>query len=137
MDKKLLVLLSLFFLSFVVFITLIFSGQSLFRLTRAKEEFLASGTTSLLLAWPLTVKADGVSQSTISVFIRSRANALVNNKSVSLNTSLGEIKEKEVITDKQGAAVFHLISNMKGIAEVSATVDNTIPVNQKVTIKFE
>ena len=128
--------MSIFVLSFVLFISVVVSQDQLTRFTKAKEEFLPSAETSIILAWPLTAKASNQSIIAINVFIRNHNNAPLPNKKVTLQSNLGQVKEAEVITDKAGKATFNLSSDSPGIAEVVATADG-VQVKQKVSIKFE
>lgn len=137
MDKKLLGLMSLFFLSFALFAVMVVFEKPLSRLTRAKEDFDASPTHSLIFAWPLTVKADGVSTSTITVFVRSTKGKPLADKTVTIDTPIGNLREGTVISDKEGKAVFQLTSAEIGTAEIQAVVENTVSLQQKVTVKFE
>ena len=116
MDKTLASLVLIFFLAFTVFTTAIVFNRPITRLIKAKEEVEASRASSIILAWPLSLKADGKSDTTISVFIRNAQNNPVNNKVVHLNTSLGQITANDIKTNEQGIAVFHIISNSPGIA---------------------
>jgi hypothetical protein len=137
MDKKFLFLSTTFVLSFMLFISMMVFNKPLSRLTRAKEEFLPSAQTSLILAWPLTVIADGKTPVNINVFIRNNKNVPLSNKRVTLNSTIGEIKEIQSVTDKAGKANFVLTSSNPGVAEVDAIVDNSVKLEQKITIKFE
>jgi len=137
MDKKLLSLLSLFFLIFVLFIgTRIFSNQ-LSTFTRAKEETLPSASKSLIVYWPQTIKADGKSSAKIDVFIRNSNEGPISSKKVSLKTSLGDFKENEIITDKNGQVTFFLFSNVEGIAEVQAVLDDGTILQKKISVEFK
>ena len=137
MDKKFLFLSFTFFLSFTLFISIMILNKPLSSLTRAKEELLPSAQTSLILAWPLTVIADGKTPVHINVFIRNNKNVPLSNKKVTVNSTLGQIREIQSTTDKNGKANFILTSNNTGLAEVDAVVDGNIKLNQKITIKFE
>ena len=137
MDKRFIFLSTLFFLLFSVLISMMVLNQPLKRLTRAKEELVPSAKTSLILGWPLTALADGKTNVNINVFVRNINGLPLNNKKVNLTTSLGEIKEIQPITDKNGKSTFTLNSNSAGIAEIKATVDNQIELEQKLTVKFE
>jgi hypothetical protein len=137
MDKKLVGLMSIFILSFVLFISIVASKDQLTRFTKAKEEFIPSAETSLILAWPLTTKSDGQSSAQVNVFVRNLNNAPLSNKKVSLSSTLGQIQGNDVVTDKAGKASFNLISETPGTAEISALVDDTVQIKQKVSVKFE
>lgn len=136
MDKKLTGLLSLFFLSFALFAVMVVFQEPLSHLTRAKEEFEASGDHSLMFAWPLSAVADGKSGSTITVFVRSTKGRPLSNKTVAVSSSLGQVQSIETTSDKEGKATFRVISDTPGIAEIQAVIDNNVPITQKVTVKF-
>jgi hypothetical protein len=136
MDKTFTRLLLVFFLAFVMFTSFVFFNKPLTRLTRANEEGKPSPRTSLIFAWPLRNKADGITPSEIQVFSRNRDGKALSDKPVQLVTSVGEVKEDTVTTDAQGKATFHLISNKPGVAEIKAIIDN-IEIENSVSVKFE
>jgi hypothetical protein len=106
------------------------------RLTRAEIDLVPSKEKSLIFAWPLTLKADGVSKSEINVVIRNNNLKFIEEKQVTVKSTLGDIKSISNTTDKGGKTSFELTSTTPGIAEVSAYVDNT-EVGKKITVKFE
>jgi len=136
MDKKIIGLMLVFLLSFGIFMTVLVFNKPINQLTRAKEESVVSEKNSLVFAWPLNAQADGKSQNKITVFVRSYTNKAIADKPVVIETTLGEVLEKEVVSGKDGKAEFHLTSNSKGVAEITAKVAG-IPITQKVTVKFE
>lgn len=136
MDKKLGALLLIFFLSFSIFITALFFNQPLAKFTRAKEDFLPSATSSLIFAYPLTVKADNTSESTINVFVRSEKGMPVKEQRITITSSIGRIKEPEVVTDDQGKASFHVVSATEGVAQIEAYIGGSLKLDQKLSIKF-
>lgn len=136
MDKKLATLGAVLFISFLIFAVYIFFDGTPSTLIRASESTTPSVQTSLVFAWPLTVTADGVSESEITVYIRNKDNKGVAAKPVSIQTDLGVVKEKIVTSDSDGKAVFHLTSSEKGIAEIVSLVDNK-KLLRKVSVKFE
>lgn len=137
MDRKLAGLIALFFLAFFVFVSFVVFDRPLSRFTRAKEDTQPSGNSSLLFAWPLTAKADGKQEVVIDVFVRSESNKPVPSREVAITSTLGTVRSTSATSDKTGKASFVLISSDAGIAEVGAVVDNSIPLSQKLTIKFE
>lgn len=137
MDKKLGSLLAIFVIVFAVFIGFVLFNQPIRTFTRASEELVPSSESSLIFAWPLNSKADGLSKVQINVFIRNSKNYPLNNKKVNLTTTLGNITNNSDTTDKSGKATFSLVSNSPGIAEVKAFVDNQIQIKQTVTVKFD
>lgn len=138
MDKKLLALIMLFFISFAFFAGLTIFNEPLSTLISAKEDFTPSPVRSKIIAWPLSsLEANGVSESEINVFIVSESDKPISNKEVTLSTTLGSLKEASATTDNNGKATLHITSSAPGIAEIQATVNPGITLNQKVTIKFE
>ncbi len=136
MDRKLVGLVSLFFIAFFVFLAVVFFSKSLTQLTRAKEDTLPSGSNSLIFAWPLSAKANSQSEINVNVFVRSGTNKFIPNKAVTLNTTLGKIRISSEISDKNGKASFVLTSDRPGKADLTATIDNSIPILKQLTIEF-
>ena len=136
MDKKLVSIVTVFFLSFGVFASVLIFNKPLSRLIRASQELNPSSTNSLVFAWPLTVSADGLSQSTVTVFLRNEKNYPVANKPISVTSTLGQIKETEQISAKDGKAEFHLISTTSGLADISVR-SSGLELTQKISVKFE
>lgn len=136
MDKNIVGLLLLFVLSVTIFISVVIFNKPLSSLIRATEDVSPSQNQSLIFAWPLSVKADGVSQSAVTVFIRSATSKPVPEKTVTLETTMGNIKEVQNTTDKTGKASFTVSSTTPGIAQLSASVEGASLV-QQVSIKFE
>lgn len=137
MDKTLGALLIIFFLSFTIFVSLIFFNKPLAQFTRAKEDYLPSASNSLIFAYPLSVPADGATESTVSVFIRSDKGMPVKEQKVTLMSSVGSIRETNVTTDDQGKASFHISSPTAGIANIEAYVGGSIKLSQKLSVKFQ
>jgi len=135
MDKKLVGLIFVFFLTSFLFITTLIFNQPLSRFIRAREEFIPSKEKSLIFAWPLT-SAVGKSV-TINVFLRNENGLPISNKNITLSTTLGTVTPNQAVTDKSGKATFSITSSQAGIAEISAIADNIYSLNQKVSIKFE
>lgn len=137
MDKKLLVLLLLFFLSFGIFTSVLIFNKPLTQFAKAKEESLPSADKSKIIAYPLySLAANGTAESVISVFINSMTDKPLSNKSVTVTSSLGTVKPQSATTDEKGKAEFHLTSSVAGVAQLTVMVDN-IKLNQPVSIKFE
>ena len=136
MEKKLQAILLLFFLSFSLFVIVVFFNQPISKFTRAKEDLNPSATNSLLFAYPLSLKADGKASSSISIFIRSENGLPTKNKKVTINTTLGKLKQESLITDEQGKATTIITSSEPGIAEITALFDSIL-LAQKLTVKFE
>lgn len=137
MDKKLTALLFIFFLLFTVFASSLLFNKSLVSFTRAKEDFAPSAKSSLLFAFPLLLKADGTSKSTIRVFIRSEKGMPVKDQKVLLTASLGQLDVTEVTTDEKGKATVTLTSTTPGTSTVGAVIGGALKLTQTLTITFE
>lgn len=137
MDKKLIALMSLFFVAFLFFTTMVVFKNPLSTITRAERANQPSGPNSLIFAWPLNSKTGSGNEVKIDVFVRSEANGPLENKVVSLNSTLGTVKTLSGTSDKGGKTTFSLSSETPGLAELTATIDNSIPLTQKLTVKFE
>lgn len=128
----------LFFAVFGVFVTTTLFNKNFTGLARASTETDPSPQTSLIFAWPLTVKAG--EKVDVNVFVRNASNAPLDKKSVKLVTSFGLIngtKESTVESDKVGKASFVLTSNVQGMAELTSFVNGNVELSQKITVKFE
>lgn len=137
MDKKLMGLVIAFFATFVLFMVAIVFQQPLTQAIRATEESKPSGATSLIFAWPLTEKADNSTQVKVDVFVRSQSNRPVSKKVVSVSTTLGDVQPASSISNDAGKASFVVTSSTPGIAQLSAIIDNTIPLQKTLSIKFK
>lgn len=137
MDKKLVVMLLLFFLAFGLFASVLIFNKPLTQLARAKEELVPSAEKSKILAYPLySISANGNSESSVSVFINSLTEKPLSGKLVTLTSTLGKVSPQSATTDNNGKAVFQVSSDAPGVAELEATVEN-IKLQQKVSVKFE
>ncbi len=137
MDKKLIGLILVFFIAFGLFVSILVFQQPITKLTKAKEEFLPSPTKSLVFAWPNSLPADGKSESVITVFVRNEKEFPITNKKVTLTTTLGTIKEIQPVSDKQGKTEFKLSSTSSGVAQIKATIDNSLKLTQTISVQFE
>ena len=128
----------LFFIVFGIFITNTLFSKQLTGFARASATKDPSPKTSLIFAWPLTAKVGD--KINVNVFVRNSSNSPVDNKPVKLVTNLGLIngaQESTIESDKTGKVNFILTSNTIGLAELTAYVNGNIPLDQKVSIKFE
>ena len=137
MDKKLLGLVVAFFVTFILFTTAIIFQKPLTQAIRATEESNPSGTSSLMFAWPLAEKADGITQVEVDVFVRSKTNKPLSKKTVNVVSSLGTVQPISNVSDDAGKTSFRVTSATPGLAELSATIDNTVPLQKTLSIKFE
>src|SRR3989338_8641023 len=138
MDRKLLALITLFFISFAFFAAVTIFNKPLTQFTRAKEDSIPSSIRSKILAWPFpSLKADGASESVISVFVISESDKPIANRVVTLSNTLGNLIETSATTDNNGKATFRISSTTPGIAEIEALVEPDVKLSQKISIKFE
>ncbi len=134
-DKKLLSLMSLFLLVFGLFVSVVVFNKPLSQFTRASGENNPSPDKSIILVsdvYPIKV---GIKTS-VTVFVVSNMGTPLKNKTVTLSASLGQIETNNIVTDATGKATFSLSSNLPGESLIEATVDNTLKINKKVSLKF-
>lgn len=136
MDKKLTGLISLFLLSFFIFITVVVFGKPLSLFTRAAEDSKPSATKSLIFAWPLSASVTRSETVKVDVFVRSETGIPITKRQITVDTTLGSVSPQTVLTDNTGKASFSLTSQTVGTSQLTATVDNSVSVTQKVSVKF-
>lgn len=136
MDKKFTGLLVVFFLSFSVFFTMVVFNKPLSRLIRASQEITPSAEKSLIIAYPLTAKANGKDKILITVFLRNNNGLPVDNKEVIIDASLGKIQDNNLKTNKQGQATFILTSETPGLSQISAKTSSVV-LTKKLSIEFK
>jgi len=136
MDKKLMGLVSLFFLTFFVFISVVVFSKPLSLFTRASEKSEPSSAKSLIFAWPLSSGVASSEKVKVDVFVRSETGNPIPNRQIEAKTTLGTISPTTISSDKIGKASFFLTSQTAGTAQVSATVDNRTRISQQVSVKF-
>jgi len=137
MDKKLGGLLVVFFLLFMVFASVVLFNNQLSSITRAKEDVTPSAKASLLFAYPLLLKADGTTKSTISVFVRSDKGTVVKSQKIVFTTSLGQLNTSEAMTDAKGQATTTLTSTTPGISVIGAIIGDSLKIAQPLSITFQ
>lgn len=135
MDKKLIGLIIIFVLFFGLFTAMIIFNNPI--RTRAAAESIPSSDKSLIFSWPKTIKADGKETATIDVLVRSAETLPIVNKQVTVLTTVGKIDNNIKITNKLGRVTFAITSDVQGTAEISATVDGSTQLINKVSVKFE
>ena len=137
MDKKLSGLLIVFFLLFGIFASFVLFNSKLLSITRAKTDYTPSVKTSLLFAYPLLLKADGTTKSTISVFVRNDKGMPVNNQKISITASVGQLTMAEITTDDKGMATTVLTSTRPGTSIIGATIGGVLKIVQPLSVTFE
>lgn len=138
MDRKFVVLMTIFFVVFGVFVSSTLFSKQISSLVKASAETEPSSATSLIFAWPLTAKVG--SSVDVNIFVRNANNFPLDKKAVRLVTNLGNVngsQESFAESDKTGKVSFVLTSDVVGIAELTAFVNSNIQLTQKVTVKFE
>lgn len=137
MDKKLILLLIVFFSFFSLFSLMLVSRRSSGFLTRATEENDPSAEKSLILAWPLSVNLKEPTEVKITVFVMNKKEVPLANKKVTLKSNIGKFRENDLMTDKLGKAEFYLLNDSPGIANIEGIVNDNIILKNKISIKFE
>jgi len=137
MDKKLVSLMIIFVLIFALFTSAVIFKDPIKTFTRAATESVVSSNKSLIFSWPKTIKADGKETASIDVLVRNADTVPIANKQVVLSATVGNIANNSQTTDKLGRATFTISSDVQGTAEISATVDGTTQLINKVSVKFE
>lgn len=139
MDKKLVSLIIVFILFFGIFTAMVVFNNPLKTFTQAAAESVPSSQTSLIFADPVykSIKADGKDSAKIDVLVRNANTVPIANKSVTISTTLGSIAQNSQISDKLGRTTFIITSNSPGTAEISAVVDGSVQLINKVSVKFE
>lgn len=135
MDTKLIGLLSIFFLVFGVFMTVLLFNDNLTTITKAKDELIPSSEKSIILAYPLSLQA-GNGQSKVTVWVRNKEGKGIPNQPVTLTTSLGTLDIQALNSDGQGRAIFTLSSQTAGTATLNATIAGTVNPSNTVTVEF-
>lgn len=137
MDKKLTVLLFLFFLVFTFFIGSTIFEKQVARVIKATENTKPDPEKTIMFAYPLIVNADGQSKSKIVIFVRNNKNSGLINKKVTLSTNLGQIIPLNSISDKTGKTEFLISSQTPGTATIEAVIDNDVKISSKLSILFQ
>lgn len=141
MDRKLIGLFFLFFMSFAVFSTIIVFNRPLTSLTRAREDTNPDPKESIVVIDKSgnVLRADGQEEATITVFIRNASKRNLMNKPVQVSASVGIIREGVTNTTEAGAK-FHLTSTTPGSSVITVQVNDgtgTVTLDQKPTIEFQ
>jgi len=137
MDRKLLSLSALFILSFVAFVSFVLFQGPIGRFTRATAQAgSVSADTSLVFAWPLTVKADGRAKSDITIFVRNTDGKGIAEKNVSISTTHGKLTPDTAISNNEGEVSATITADSPGIAKIEVIGDN-ISFSRSITVKFE
>ena len=139
MDKKLVGLMVVFVLFFGLFTSLVIFQTPIKNFTRAAAESVPSADKSLIFSWPKIIKADGKETSSIDVIVRNGDSSPlpIANRLVSISSDIGKIDSVSKVTDELGRVTFTISSDIQGVANISATVDGSTQLINKVSVKFE
>ena len=136
MDKRLLWMSILLIVAFTLFTAYVFFSEPINRIARAAEDTTPSLQQSLVFAWPLSLEANNNAETEVSVFIRNSDNKALAEQQVKISSSIGSVKEGQVLTDTEGKATFHVSSGAAGVAQIEAFVDNR-RLLRNITVQFE
>lgn len=104
--------------------------------THAVVPLSASEANTTLYAYPLTIKADGKTQSKIDLFVASRDSLPVPNKPVIASSTVGTLSPTNAMTDTMGHVSYVLIMEEPGIATIQFTVDGVL-LGKQITVQGE
>ena len=135
MDKKLLALAALLFVSIGIYSLFAFFKVPFAIFTQASQTNKPSTQTSLIFAWPLDLPADGKTESEITIFIRNEEGRGISEESVRLTSTIGTVPQTLLSTNLEGKSVFHISSKQVGVAQIEAFVDNK-KLQRTISIKF-
>jgi hypothetical protein len=140
MDKRLVTLLSVLFLAVTIFISMVIFREPISQVTRASGKYTeVSKEKSKIIYWPMRVKSDGMSYCEIKVFLVSQKGAPITNKKLSLTTTLGNFLQSAELmkaTDTKTYYLYQLSSDKPGIAQITAVIDNSVTLPQKISVEF-
>ena len=136
MDKRLLWMSILLIIAFTLFTGYVFFSEPINRIARASEDTTPSLQQSLIFAWPLSLEANDNAETEVSVFIRNSDNKALAQQQVKISSSIGSVTEGQVLTDTEGKATFHVSSDVVGVAQIEAFVDNR-RLLRNITVQFE
>ena len=123
--------------AFIGFTSFIIFKEPIGRFTRAANTNTpVSLQKSLIFAWPLTVAADNQASSEVTIFIRDEEGKGLNERQVTLQTTVGTVDTATALTNGEGKVIFKLTSATKGVAKIEASVDNK-KLQRSVTVQFE
>jgi len=114
---------------------ILFTGP-LSTLTHAVVPTAASEAMSTIYAYPLLIKADGVQESKIDIFVASSDSLPLANKQVTVNSTAGSMSPSTATTDEMGHVSYTLVLSEPTTAIITFSVNN-IPFSKQITIKGE
>jgi hypothetical protein len=140
MDKKLTGLMSVFLLSFALFLSLVFLNTTLGKNSRASSTTKPSTDNSFILAFPLELSTTSATPSSLTIFVRDADTKPLQNRNVALSATAGSVQPSTVTTDTDGKATAQFSCNGASpseVAQINAVVDNSFQLTKTVTIKCD
>lgn len=133
MDRKLALLVLVFFLAFGTFVSTVVYNSPGAQFIRARNPQQLSTSNSLAFAVPPSTSAPGSCD--VSIVVNDVENKAIPEAQVCVSSSLGTVAPGCTQTDKNGIAVFQIAAQTAGLAQISATI-NTTPLGKSVTCEF-
>ncbi len=133
-DQKLNIVFAAFLVVFITISYLAITNKRLPVFTRAANTDVDINK-SMIIANKLEAMANGTDFSTLTVFVRNSEGITLENKSVTMSSSLGYLDRQNSVTDKYGQAIFTIKSSDAGSANVTASIEGT-PLSTGLVIKF-
>lgn len=133
-DKKFNIIIAVFLLLFISITYLSLSNNRLPFFTQASNKELDI-TKTVVIINKLEALADGLDQSTITIFTRNNAGVAVEAKQVDISTDLGTLDSTSSLSNSDGRAEFKLSSPIAGTANLQILVDNQ-PLSSPYSVKF-
>ncbi|OGK14887.1 hypothetical protein A3H80_03590 [Candidatus Roizmanbacteria bacterium RIFCSPLOWO2_02_FULL_37_19] len=133
MDRKLLLLVLVFFLVLGSFTSYVFYRTSL-RQIQAENATTPCQSTSFLLAFPNELPV-GV-RATLNAVVRSCDETTIPGAQVCLTTSLGTIEPECAQTNESGISDHVITSDVQGLAEIRGRVNNSMDIPTPISVQF-
>lgn len=113
----------------------VFTGP-LSTFTHAVVPLSASETNTTMYAYPLTIKADGKTQSKIDLFVATSDSLPVPNKPVVASSTIGTLSSTNALTDRMGHVSYVLTMEEPGIATIQFIIDSVL-LGKQITVQGE
>lgn len=132
MDRKLVVLVLVFFLVIGAFMTAVFYDQGSIQGIKAANKCAPDASKSFVVSLPKDVPAGGACE--VDVFVRCADESSVANAQVSIQVANGSASPTTSLTDETGKATFSVKG--QGLASITARVNDALDLSQNVTCNF-
>lgn len=133
MDRKLLLLVLVFFLVMGSFTSYVFFRTSQREISAANKGEPCQ-EKSFLLVSPNQVKVG--EKATINAVVRTCDETTLPEAQVCLISTLGNVEPACAPTNESGISDHALTSDVEGIAQISARINNTIDITTPVSVQF-